>query len=297
MADSGYAPPTPSARCVTHTHAKAVIFRESVLAGPTPVIREDACNNHTDTNTSTPSLTPDNSPSRSRRSSITSLFSAGSSTQFPRSSFSESLATKLQRSLHKLAHKRQEECSPLVEDSHVEEEEADHTIRVLPGAETFLKKLGPRYAIMCSGSTNEALECMSQAGITLDYKGVTVTAEDIDQSSRNTTATNGLTVGQAIDSVVAAVQSILAAAERMDRRLQDCIIVEDSPAGIRAARTTGAKVIAVCGRYSREELEKYRPHYVVDSLEDVSCKWVNRYDGLKAFAFYIYETGVGMKAK
>ncbi|KAF5352186.1 hypothetical protein D9758_009228 [Tetrapyrgos nigripes] len=137
---------------------------------------------------------------------------------------------------------------------------------------------------------------MSQAGITLDYKGVTATADDIDQSSRNTTATNDPVVGQAIDSVVAAVQSILAA-ERMDRRLQDCIIVEDSPAGIRAARTTGAKIIAVCGRYSREGLEKYRPHYVVDSLEDVSCKWVNRYDGLKTFAFYIYETGAGMKAK
>ncbi|KAF5354603.1 hypothetical protein D9758_011182 [Tetrapyrgos nigripes] len=244
MARSGYV--------VTHTHAEAVIFKDDVLANYIVPVNADA--NHrrrrsttkTKTPTTTPSLTPDHSPLRSRRSSL-SFISSVTSSSSRRSSCSDSLATKLRKRLLKVAHKEQDDCSP-VEDLHVE---ADRCIEMLPGAQGLLEvvhvddhRFSARSAMMYSGSSDAANECISSAGITLPR--VTVTPEDLDKSSKPSAVTDGPLVDPAVEAMLAAIKSILVAADRMNRIPSELVVFEDSPSGIRAAQATGAQVIAVC---------------------------------------------------
>ncbi|KAF5354575.1 hypothetical protein D9758_011177 [Tetrapyrgos nigripes] len=295
MARSGYV--------VTHTHAEAVIFKDDVLANYIVPVNADATHHRrrstTKTNTpttSTPSMTPDDSPLRSRHSSLSSIFSVTSSSS-RRSSCSDSLATKLRKRLLKLAHKEQDDCSP-VEDLHVE---ADHSIEMLPGAQGLLEivhvddhRLSARSAMMCSGSSDAANECISSAGITLPR--VTVTPEDLDKSSKPSAVTDGPLVDPAVEAMLAVIESILVAADRMNRIPSELVVFEDSPSGIRAAQATGAQVIAVCtGSHPWEELEKCRPNYLVDSLKDVEIRAERDFHGrLQSYRLFVYERGVGM---
>jgi beta-phosphoglucomutase len=60
----------------------------------------------------------------------------------------------------------------------------------------------------------------------------------------------------------------LKSAEQLKAKPQDCVVVEDSIFGVKAAKTGGMSCIAVTtGVYSMQELEKENPDLIVDSLE------------------------------
>jgi beta-phosphoglucomutase len=60
----------------------------------------------------------------------------------------------------------------------------------------------------------------------------------------------------------------LKTAEQLKAKPQDCVVVEDSIFGVKAAKTGGMSCIAVTtGVYSMQELEKENPDLIVDSLE------------------------------
>ena len=59
----------------------------------------------------------------------------------------------------------------------------------------------------------------------------------------------------------------LVAAAKLGVKKEDCVVVEDSVFGVRAAKTAGMWCIAVpSGVYSREELEKENPDLIIGSL-------------------------------
>jgi beta-phosphoglucomutase len=61
----------------------------------------------------------------------------------------------------------------------------------------------------------------------------------------------------------------LVSAARLGVKPEDCVVVEDSVFGVRAAKTAGMRCIAVSsGVYSREELGKEKPDITVDALTE-----------------------------
>ena len=61
----------------------------------------------------------------------------------------------------------------------------------------------------------------------------------------------------------------LVSAAKLGVKPEDCVVVEDSVFGVRAAKAAGMKCIAVSsGAYSREELGKEKPDVIVDALTE-----------------------------
>lgn len=58
----------------------------------------------------------------------------------------------------------------------------------------------------------------------------------------------------------------LLAAERIGVEPTRCVVVEDAPVGIEAARAAGMKVIGLIGTHPRETLEAVEPTHIIDSL-------------------------------
>ena len=62
-------------------------------------------------------------------------------------------------------------------------------------------------------------------------------------------------------------QIYLLAAKKLEAQPRDCIIIEDSPLGVKAAKVAGMRCLAVANTHPREELNE--ADKVVDSLEEV----------------------------
>jgi len=61
----------------------------------------------------------------------------------------------------------------------------------------------------------------------------------------------------------------LVSAAKLGVKPEDCVVVEDSVFGVRAAKAAGMKCIAVSsGAYSREELGKEKPDIIVNALTE-----------------------------
>jgi len=73
--------------------------------------------------------------------------------------------------------------------------------------------------------------------------------------------------GQEVSESKPSPQVYLLAAERLGVTPGDCLVIEDSPQGVRAAKSAGMKCLAVTNTRPRQELEE--ADMVVDSLEDV----------------------------
>lgn len=98
-------------------------------------------------------------------------------------------------------------------------------IEPIEGAGEFLSSLPPdRWAIVTSAPRRLALIRLEAAG--LPVPNVFVTAEDVSNGKP-------------------APDCFLLAAARLGQRIQDCLVFEDAPAGIRAGEAAGATVIVV----------------------------------------------------
>ncbi|MBC7131401.1 HAD family hydrolase [Candidatus Bathyarchaeota archaeon] len=65
-------------------------------------------------------------------------------------------------------------------------------------------------------------------------------------------------------------EGLLKCAELLDVRIEECIVVGDSVADIKAGKRSGAKTIAVLsGLYSREELEREKPDLILRSINEL----------------------------
>ncbi|MHC4744504.1 MAG: HAD family hydrolase [Planctomycetota bacterium] len=66
----------------------------------------------------------------------------------------------------------------------------------------------------------------------------------------------------------------LLAAERIGIDPADCVVIEDAPNGIEAAKAAGAKCIAVTNSTTAEKLAEAGADIVYDSLERVDCELI-----------------------
>jgi beta-phosphoglucomutase-like phosphatase (HAD superfamily) len=63
----------------------------------------------------------------------------------------------------------------------------------------------------------------------------------------------------------------LKAAAKLGFSASDCIVVEDAPAGVRAGKAAGARVIAFLTTMIRRELENAGADWVVQDCSDITA--------------------------
>jgi HAD superfamily hydrolase (TIGR01509 family) len=73
--------------------------------------------------------------------------------------------------------------------------------------------------------------------------------------------------GQEVSESKPSPQIYLLAARKLEVTPSDCVVIEDSPLGVKAAKTAGMKCLAITNTHLRQELEE--ADKVVDSLESV----------------------------
>ncbi|HUT57470.1 MAG TPA: HAD family phosphatase [Phycisphaerae bacterium] len=130
------------------------------------------------------------------------------------------------------------------------------SVRALPGAVELIRTAstaGVPLAV-CSGALREEIEQAARAVGVLDLFAVIVAARDV---SRGKPDPEGYR--QALDK--------LRQTTGQDIRADRCVAVEDSPAGIDAAKGTGMKVLAVTNSYPADALAS--ADRVVESLAEV----------------------------
>jgi sugar-phosphatase len=89
------------------------------------------------------------------------------------------------------------------------------------------------WAIATSGTRDTAMTRLRHTGVPVP--SVLITADDVKRGKPNP-------------------EAYLLAAARLDVRPEKCIVIEDAPAGICAARAAGMRVVAVATTHSRAEL-------------------------------------------
>jgi mannitol-1-/sugar-/sorbitol-6-phosphatase len=138
------------------------------------------------------------------------------------------------------------------ETDQIEQREIDDTdgLRVLPGAKELLAKLPPgRYTIVTSGTRKLATRRLQVAGLPVPAN--MITADDI---------TNGKPDPE----------PYLAGAHALGCEPEKCMVFEDAPSGIRAAKSAGMSAIAIPTTYRPDELAE--ADAIVASLQAVAVK-------------------------
>jgi HAD superfamily hydrolase (TIGR01509 family) len=91
---------------------------------------------------------------------------------------------------------------------------------------------------------------------------------DLTLSELDLTGTfNCIVSGQDVSESKPSPQIYLLATESLRTAASDCVVIEDSPLGVKAAKTAGMKCLAVTNTHRRESLRE--ANTIVDSLENV----------------------------
>ena len=126
-------------------------------------------------------------------------------------------------------------------------------IRALPGATDLIDALIKRevpMAIASSAAKGAIVVALKQIGAGDKIKAI-VSANDIENSKPHP-------------------EIFLKAAKILKTAPIDCVVFEDSPWGVMAAKAAGMKCIAVTtGTTSKSDLKKLEPDMVLDSLEEI----------------------------
>jgi beta-phosphoglucomutase len=131
------------------------------------------------------------------------------------------------------------------------------SIRPLPGAVALIRAIAAAGVPMaiCSGALRDEIILAGRTVGVLDCFQAIVAAEDVKR-------------GKPDPEGYLAARELLARAAGKDLSPRRCVVVEDSPAGIDAARAAGMKVLAVATSYRGDLLAK--ADRVVESLAEVT---------------------------
>lgn len=132
-------------------------------------------------------------------------------------------------------------------------------IELLPGAEEFIKTAGRKYPIAIGSGAleGEIRHILKHAGLEGYFK-VIVSADHVERSK------------PAPDVFIEALSRVNLAFPGSEIYADNCLVVEDSLAGILAALTAGMKCVAITNSYPREKLSQAQ--LIRDSLEGLGLE-------------------------
>ncbi|GAA5979063.1 hypothetical protein JCM10908_002792 [Rhodotorula pacifica] len=149
-----------------------------------------------------------------------------------------------------------EEDSAFDLDEYTEEEIGcrNKSVRILPGVRRLIDSLPTgRWAVATSGAKTYCHGALARAGI--KRPKVTITADD-----------PRLTAGKPDPA------PFILAAKELGIPIEKCVVFEDSPSGIKAGVSSGARTIAICTSHPVEKINSHGAHYIVPSLDCVHVK-------------------------
>lgn len=125
-------------------------------------------------------------------------------------------------------------------------------VSLLPGAEALLQKVPAGKFGICTGGMRYMVESrFKQCNLVLP--GVLATADSVQNGKPH-------------------AEGYLQAAAGLGMDPKDCVVFEDAPSGVRAARAAGMDVVAVLTTHSREQLEEAGATYIVPFLTEVDIQ-------------------------
>ena len=132
----------------------------------------------------------------------------------------------------------------------IEENEAGDSdgVKVMPGAEALLKAIpNGRWCVVTSGTKYLAASRLRDAR--LPVPKILISADDVRHGKPHP-------------------EPYLKGAQGLGANPADCLVIEDAPQGIQAARAAGMKVIGLTSTYSASDLA--HAHAIVDQLEQLA---------------------------
>ncbi len=131
---------------------------------------------------------------------------------------------------------------------------AEVGITILPGAEAAVRRCSHLGLALVTGSSRvEAAQALEALGLTSQFS-VVIAAEDVAHSKPHPAG-------------------YLAAASKLGVLSQECLVIEDSQAGIAAGVAAGAKVVAVkAGNFHGQD--QSAAHWSLETLEQMTDDWL-----------------------
>lgn len=130
----------------------------------------------------------------------------------------------------------------------------DKSVKILPGVRRIIDALPEgRYAVATSGAKTYCYGALKRVGIVPPK--VTITADD-----------PRLKGGKPLPD------PFILAAECLGFDPAKCLVIEDSPSGIKAGVASGAKTIAVCTSHPHEKISHCGAHWLIPTLELVQIQ-------------------------
>ncbi len=124
-------------------------------------------------------------------------------------------------------------------------------VMAIEGAAELVRPLPPHaWAIATSGTRDTAMTRLRHTGVPVP--SVLVTADDVKHGKPDP-------------------EAYLLAAAKLDVQPQKCVVVEDAPAGILAARAAGMRVVAVATTHAQAELGEADVR--AERLADIHISW------------------------
>ncbi|KAJ7094586.1 phosphatase [Mycena belliarum] len=131
-------------------------------------------------------------------------------------------------------------------------------IVLLPGVKAAMDELAPRKALpnplwaICTSATRiYATTALKLAGVPMP--DAFVVAEDVAQGKPYP-------------------DPYLLGAKLCGVKPENCVVLEDAPAGVRSGQAAGCKTIGLLTSHSREQMEAVKPDFLVKDLSSVSMK-------------------------
>jgi len=139
------------------------------------------------------------------------------------------------------------------EDREVERREIEDLdgVVLLPGARELLNTLSPERWTIATSCTRPLAEVRLRAA-GLPIPKTIVTSSDVKTGKPDP-------------------EPYLKAAAKLGFAASDCIVVEDAPAGVRAGKAAGARVIAFLTTMVRRELEEAGADWIVQNCADIAA--------------------------
>jgi beta-phosphoglucomutase len=158
-------------------------------------------------------------------------------------------------------------------------EVARHGLRYFPAAREAIESLSARWPIaICSGALRAEIELALQNLGQFERVAAIISAEDTEKCKPDPQgyllALTALRVNVTAERSTGASRS---KPHRHEFMPAECLVVEDSVAGIQSAKGAGMKAIGVPNTYSSDDLRRAGADEVIADLTSLTPEWIDRH--------------------